>query len=317
MFRILLAFALTLSPLMAQGLSPLESVAEAKTGGPPPPSNALDKTDLEFYVRHLFVYGPEIHIEVGDYQESDIPGLMKTTVTASRQLQSRAHNFFVSKDGKHLLEGETYEIDKNPYHKVIETIDTMSAPAFGEEGASVVIVAYSDFQCPYCAQEAKILRGQLMNEYKSRVRVYFRDFPLANHEWAQPAAVAGRCIYNQEPEAFWAYHDWIFDNQGAITQANLKDRVMEHAKTTGVDTLKLNGCLADEAAAAKVEASLGEGRAVGVSSTPTLFVNGRKLAGSVKWEQLKAIIDYEIEYQKVTYNAGDDCGCTVDLELPK
>lgn len=317
MFRLLLALALTTLPLAAQGLSPLESASETKEAGPAPPSNALDKADLEFYVRHLFVYGDQINVEVGEFVDSSVPGLLETTVTASYKLASKKHQFLVSKDGKHLLEGKTYQIDQNPFHEINQTIDTMSAPAFGEEGASVVVVAYSDFQCPFCAQEAKILRGQLMNEYKTKVRVYFRDFPLANHEWAQPAAVAGRCIYNQEPDAFWAYHDWIFENQGAITQANLKDKVMEQAKSSGLDTLKLNGCLDDPAVAAKIEASLGEGRAVGVTSTPTLFVNGRQLSGSVKWEQLKAVIDYELEYQQVTENAGDDCGCAVELEFPQ
>jgi len=315
MFRLLLALALTLSPLMAQGLSPLDS--EPKAGGPQPPSDARNKADLEFYVRHLFVYGPQIGIEVGEYRKSDLPGMLETTVTASYKLASKQHTFYVSEDGKHLLEGTTYQIDKNPYRKTIETINTTNAPAFGEEGASVVVVAYSDFQCPYCAQEAQILRGQLKREYESRVRVYFRDFPLSNHEWAKDAAIAGRCIYNQEPEAFWTYHDWIFANQGSITPANLKDKVMEHAKGAGVDTLKLNGCLSDQSVADVVEASMAEGRAVGVTSTPTLFVNGRKMPGSVKWEQLKSVIDYELEYQQVTHNAGDDCGCAVDLEFPE
>ncbi len=316
MFRLLPALILLLGPLTAQQLSPLDAPAP-QAASAQPPTNALDKKDLEFYVRHLFVYGPQIHIEVGPYVESGVPGLLETTVTASFKLQSKKHTFFVSQDGKHLLEGSTYRIDQNPYQDVIKTIDTTKAPAFGEEGASVVVVAYSDFQCPFCAQEALILRNQLKNEYSGKVRVYFRDFPLANHDWAQDAAVAGRCIYDQEPEAFWAYHDWIFANQGSITKANLSDKVGEQAKTYGVDPLKLSGCMSDPAATAAVEASLGEGRAVGVTSTPTLFVNGRKMAGSVKWEQLKAVIDYELEYQEITHNAGDDCGCAVDLEFPK
>ena len=313
----LLAVGLTAVALAAQGLSPLEESPAPALPGVRPPSNALDKADLAFYVRHLYIYGPQINVEVGPYRESSIPGLLETTVTASFQLRSRGHDFFVSKDGKHILEGKTYEIDKNPYHKVNETINTTAASALGAEGASVVVVAYSDFQCPYCAQEAKILRGQLMNEYSSRVRLFFRDFPLEMHEWAREAAIVGRCIQRQEPAAFWAYHDWIFENQNAITKDNLRDKAVEQAKASGVDAIKLTGCLSDESAAAEVEAALGEGRAVGVSSTPTLFVNGRQLPGSQKWEQLKAVIDYELEYQKVTKNAGDDCGCSLDLEFPK
>ena len=65
-----------------------------------------------------------------------------------------------------------------------------------------------------------------------------------------------------------------------------------------------------------IEASLKEGRAIGVTSTPTMFVNGRKLTGSVNWDQLQQIIDFEIEYQKVAKNAGDDCGCVIGAEFP-
>ena len=65
-----------------------------------------------------------------------------------------------------------------------------------------------------------------------------------------------------------------------------------------------------------VQASIKTGRAIGVSSTPTIFLNGRLLKGSLPWEKLKAIIDHEIEYQKVTKNAGDDCGCEIEVAFP-
>jgi hypothetical protein len=61
---------------------------------------------------------------------------------------------------------------------------------------------------------------------------------------------------------------------------------------------------------------MAEGHALGVDSTPTLFINGRKLAAAAEWPTLKAIIDYEIEYQKTAKNAGEDCGCTIKLDLP-
>ncbi len=193
----------------------------------------------------------------------------------------------------------------------------MGAPAFGKEGASVVIVEYSDFQCPYCAQEAKVLRNQVAHAYADKVRFYFREFPLEMHDWAKPAAVAGRCVLQQEPEKFWAFHDWIFGEQKNITPANLRDKVTTWAGAQSLDTAKLTACMDDPATMKQIEASIAEGRAVGVNSTPTIFVNGRQLNGSVQFEQLKQIIDYEIEYQEVTHDAGDDCGCEIKAEFPK
>jgi protein-disulfide isomerase len=193
----------------------------------------------------------------------------------------------------------------------------MSAPAFGKEGASVVVVVYSDFQCPYCAKEAKVLRTSLKQEYGQKVRLYFRDFPLSIHPWSKDAAVAGRCIYNQEPDAFWAYHDWIFENQSSITPENLETKIGEFLEGKAADAAKFSECFKNEETLKKVEESIAEGQAIGVSSTPTVLVNGRKLNGSPEWEQLKAILDYELEYQEVTHNAGDDCGCAVELAFPQ
>jgi len=314
MFVALLLGLLLAAPVCAQ-LSPLDA-PKADADKPKPPSNARSKTDLEFYVRHLNVYGPQIEIEVSDFVESEIPGLLMTTVRASYKLASKEHVFYVSKDGKHLVEGTTYEIDKNPFDKANKKINTLVAPAYGKEGASVVVVSFSDFQCPFCAEEAKLLRGQLAEEYGEKVRVYFRDFPLPMHPWAKDASVIGRCIYRDEPEAFWAYHDWIFENQKSITPQNLVSKATAFASSQGVDSLKLTPCIANKETLKQVEESIQEGREVGVTSTPTVFINGRRMTGSLKWERLKGIIDYEIEYQEVTQNAGDDCGCAVDIPFP-
>ena len=318
-FRPLLAavcLAATLAPAPAQ-LSPLEPQKPAASDIAPP-TNALDARDLEFYVRHLNVYGPDIHVAVGPYEDSELPGLKKVEVEASYQLQSKKHVFYVSEDGSKIIEGQVYSIDQNPFREANELIDVANAPAFGEAGAPLRIVVYSDFQCPYCAQEATVLRNQVKREYADtgKARVYFRDFPLSRHEWAEPAAVLGRCMYRADPEKFWAYHDWIFENQESITPQNLAEKALAFAAEQGLDKAKLEQCFYGRETEQEVAASVAEGRAAGVTGTPTLFINGRRL-GSLKWEQLKAVLDFELDYQKVTHNAGDDCGCTVDLSQPQ
>ena len=302
--------------VFGQGLSPLDA-PPAERPKALPPTNALDKKDLEFYVRHLFLYDDRISIAVADPVDSGIAGLLRVGVTASYRLAAKKHEFLVTPDGRTLIEGQTYPIAKNPFHKANETIDTASAPSFGKEGASVVLVVYSDFQCPFCAKEAVLLRTSLLHEYGNRVRVYFRDFPLQMHEWAKDAAVAGRCVYNQEPAVFWDYHDWIFANQSSMTKDNLGAKVSGFLDGKPVDRIKFSQCLKSPEALAKVDAAIAEGQALDVNSTPTVFVNGRKLGGSPEWEQLKAVIDYELKYQEVTHNAGDDCGCAAEIAFPQ
>lgn len=308
---------LVFSAALAAQLSPLDAPKPADRAAVAPPSNALNRADLEFYVRHLYIYGPPIGVEISDFAESELPGLLKTTVTASYQGSSRQHTFYATADGKHLMEGAVYDIAANPFKRNNETINTMAAPAFGKEGASVVVVAYSDFQCPYCAQEATILRTQLQNEYGDKVRVYFRDYPLPMHAWAMDAAIAGRCVYVREPEKFWTYHDWIFANQKSVTPENFSAKAAAWATEQGLDSLAFAQCVSSKETASQVEASMEEGRKLNVTSTPTLFVNGRMLPGSQEWPRLKGVIDYELDYQKVTKNAGDNCGCEAEVGFPQ
>jgi protein-disulfide isomerase len=300
----------------SSALSPLSEPAESAKTKAAPPRNGLNKADLEFYIRHLYIWGPQIQVEIGDYEPAPIAGLLQTKVRASYQLASEERTFFVSKDGAHVFEGSIFDVDKNPFHETIEKLTTANQPSFGTAGAPVVIVVFSDFECPYCAQEAKTLRNEVLKTYPKEVRVFFHDYPLPTHNWAKPAAIAGRCVFEQEPVIFWDFHDWIFENQNSITPANLTDKVMAFATSKGVDTLKLAGCIERGETAATIDKSIEEGHAAGVSSTPTLFINGRKLGGSHKWEQLKQVIDYELDYQKVAKDAGDDCGCEIAVPFP-
>jgi protein-disulfide isomerase len=177
----------------------------------------------------------------------------------------------------------------------------------------VVLVQFSDFQCPFCKEEAKILRQNLLTAYPKQVRLYFKDFPLEQiHPWAMAAAIAGRCVFRQNPATFWEFYDWMFEHQQEITAENLRAKVVEYGQQKSLDVLQLGRCIDTRATAAEVERNLAEGRALGLNSIPALFVNGRRIVGQVAWANLKQIIDFEIEYQTTAQNAGEAACC----ELP-
>jgi protein-disulfide isomerase len=292
----------------------------AATGQGPAPEaqkSALDKTTLEQYVRHLFVWGPTIEVSIGDPQPTDVPGLLSVQVRATAGAAIQEEAFLVSKDGRHVLRGTVYDIDRNPFHREIAKLDTQGAPALGTSGAPVVLVVFSDFQCGFCREEGKVLRENLIAAYPNQVRLYFKDFPLSQvHPWAKPAAVAGRCVYRQDRDAFWDYHDWVFAQQAEFTAGNLPAKVLDFAAGKNLDALQLNRCMAERETEAEVDRSIALARSLNVNSTPTIFLNGRKLAGQIAWPQLQQLIDHEIGYQSVAKNAGDDCGCEVKLPSP-
>jgi protein-disulfide isomerase len=168
-----------------------------------------------------------------------------------------------------------------------------------------------------CKEEAKVLRDNLLSTYPKDVRFYFMTYPLDQiHPWARAAAIAGRCIFRQNAAAFWTFHDWIFAHQDEIKPENLKDKVLEFAKGKEIDPLQLTRCMDQKETEAEVDKAKAEGQAAEVNATPTLFVNGRRMVGRVDWPSLRAVIDYEIDYQKAAHNAGENCGCEVSLPAP-
>ena len=277
------------------------------------PKSGLNKPHLEAYVRHLFGWLPEVKVEVGDFEPSPVPGLLQTNVRASYESASQDKLFLVSKDGKHIIDGTVYPAGDNPFRDNLAKITTSMQPSFGPADAQVTLVSFSDFQCPHCREEAKSVRENVAKTFPTQVRVFFKDFPLGNHDWAMPAAMAGRCIYRQSQPAFWEYHDWVFENQNEILARNFSEKLNGFIKGKAVDPLQLNQCLEKKETEAEVEKSLAEGRSLGINSTPTLFVNGRKLTGATPWPTLQRVIEMELDYEKKNKPASDEDCCVVKL----
>ena len=280
--------------------------------------SALDKAVLEAYVRHLYVMNSEVTVQVSDPKPSQLPGFVEVVVHASKGEASGDFPFLISKDGSKILQATVYDVNSNPFKPDLDKLKTEFQPSFGTPGAPVVLVAFADFACPHCKDEAIMLRQNLLTAYPTQVRFYFKDFPIESlHPWAKPAAIAGRCVFRQNPSSFWSYYDWIFAHQADITAPNLKDKVMEWAKgDKDIDVLQLGQCMDTKATEAEVDKNLAEGRALDVNATPTLFVNGRRIPQVIDWPNLRGIIDYEIEYQKTAKNAGENCGCDVKIDAP-
>ncbi len=291
-------------------------VPAAKPRAVAPVKSAFDKATLEAYVRHLYVWKPGvINVQISDpVPSSELAGFEQVTVHASMGEVSQDETFLVSKDGQKIVKAMIFDVNKNPFKPDLDKLKTQFQPSFGTPNAPVVLVLFSDFECPHCREEARVLRQNLLSAYPKQVRLYFKDYPLTQiHAWAKNASIAGRCIFRQNPAAFWEYHDWIYEHQQEINAQNLRDKVLEWAKAKDIDALQLSRCMDTRATEAEVDKSIAEAKALQVRATPTLFVNGRRMEGGAAWPQLREIIDYEIEYQKTAKNAGEDCGCEVSL----
>jgi len=280
------------------------------------PKSALDKPTLEAYVRHLLAVIPEVEVKIDDPQPA-VAGLQRVEVHFTYGPRTQDETFYISKDGKNILRGTVYDVNQNPFHDDLAKLKTDLSPSFGSPGAPVVMVMFGDFECPDCKMEALTLRQNVATAFPNQVRVYFKDFPLEQiHPWAKSAAIAGRCIFRQDPTAFWKYFDWVYGHQIEITSENLKTQLSEFLKTVpDMDGMQLGRCLDTNATEAEVNASIAEGKSLRIDGTPTTFLNGRRLIGSYPWPNLQQLIEGELNYQKSAQNAGEKC-CEVKIPSP-
>ena len=177
-------------------------------------------------------------------------------------------------------------VELEPPRTTIET--DANDPAFGSRNATVEIVEFSDFQCPFCQRLNGTLE-QLKADYGDDVRLVFKDYPLPNHAQAFKAAEAGNCAHEQGK--FWELHDVMFSSQSELEVADLK----RHAGELGLDQASFDTCLDSGRFAAAVSADLRLGQGVGVSSTPTVFINGRAVMGAAPYDVFAEIVQDEID----------------------
>lgn len=160
--------------------------------------------------------------------------------------------------------------------------------AQGPKDAPVTIVEFSDFQCPFCSRVIGTLK-EVVRLYPQQVRLAFRDFPIASlHPKAPKAAEAARCAGEQGK--FWEYHDILFESQAQATTADFK-RFAEQLK---LDVSRFATCLDSGRHAGAVAADVQEGTRLGITGTPTFFINGRLVVGAQPLEAFQRIIEREL-----------------------
>jgi protein-disulfide isomerase len=273
----------------------LVSAGQALLAAAPEPMPKVDKAKIVAYLRYAEGWSDKVEAVMDDPKPSVYPGYAEVDVHLTFQKQKLDRVYYVTADGQRIISGTVYDVNQSPFKATLSKLDIKGAPSFGPESAPVTIVIFSDFECPYCRDEAKTLRESLAKKYPNEVRVVFKDFPLeAVHTWAKRAAIAGHCVIEQNPQAFWPYHDYMYEHQKEISGANLDSKVLEFAKQQNLDTLQLSSCVQNGATAKLVEENLDQGRALGVQQTPTMFLNGRQVAGAVPLEQLDLVIQMEL-----------------------
>lgn len=165
-----------------------------------------------------------------------------------------------------------------------ELLLTEHSPWLGNPEAPLVIVEFSDFQCPFCRQAYPIIR-QFVNAHPEDVMYVYRHFPIETlHPLAARAAEASMCAHEQN--LFWPYHDLLFQNQDTLSAAKLSSL----AQAVGADSDEFATCMDSQRYAQIVEQDYLTGLQLGVVGTPTFFVNGQSVSGVIPYEIWEEIL---------------------------
>ena len=156
----------------------------------------------------------------------------------------------------------------------IDATYSQDDPVLGTNNASVTLIEFSDFQCPFCKRSQETLKN-LQSTYKGKIKIVMREYPLPFHDRARPAAEAALCAQEQDPAKFWPYHDKLFASQ---TLTN--DEFKQFAKDVGLNEKKWEQCVMAKKYDARIEKDIADGQRFGVRGTPAFFINGFPISGA-------------------------------------
>jgi protein-disulfide isomerase len=204
-----------------------------------------------------------------------------------QRLESRKNEFFKSLRSKAKV---TSYLKAPPVFRADVAVN--GAPFKGTERAPVTIVKFEDFQCPYC-KTVQLTYQELLKRYNGKVRLVHKDLPLdAIHPQARQAAEAARCAGDQGK--FWEYHDILYTNS---PKAGI-DELKSYAKEVGLNSASFDQCFTSGKYKGLVQKDLAEGAQLGLTGTPTFFINGREMSGAQPVEAFATIIDEELNQAK-------------------
>ena len=166
-------------------------------------------------------------------------------------------------------------------------VDISEAPSRGPKNAPVTIIDFSDYECGF-SKRARPTLEQIATAYGNKVRFVFKDYPLSFHRNAIRAAEAAHCAGDQGK--YFEYHDALFANQTSLSKEDLKG----YARKLNLDMKRFNKCLTAREHATRVQKSMAEGSATGISGTPAFFINGIMLSGAQPFASFKEVIDAEL-----------------------
>ncbi len=290
--------AMIVTVLLAAGMVPAQT--QEKPAAKPAASAGANETALlpseatvESFMKHMFSYDPNLDFKVVRIAPAEAPGVSQVLVSVKGPQGPQEMVLYVLPGEKWAVAGELIPFGADPFAAARAELEAKAhGPTRGPATSTIHVVEFSDLQCPAC-KAAQPTIDKLLQDVPS-ARFTFENFPLEQvHPWAFKAAEYADCVARTKPDAFWKFVEADYAAQEQVTLQNVDEKMKAFATEAGADANAVAACVAQPATAARVRESLALGKAVHVTGTPTLFVDGRKIGNvtGIPYEVLKALVE--------------------------
>jgi protein-disulfide isomerase len=248
------------------------------------------------FLKHMFGYDQNLAWHVVSIKPSEAPAISEVTVVFNTPEGQGVQRIYVTPDEHYAFSGELVPFGADPFAQTRAELKNANGPAHGPKDAAVTIVEFGDLQCPACKNAQENL-NKLMSE-EPKAKLIFENFPLEQiHKWSLLGAKYVDCLGRENNDVVWKFIATTYDHQSEVNDQNAEEKLKEFVKASGGDPAAVSACVAKPETEKRVRDSLALGEKLNVNSTPTFFINGRKVAGFLNYpyEKVKAMVDYDMK----------------------
>ncbi len=282
----------SLTSAAQQPAAAAKPASAASSGSASLPSEAT----FDAFLKKMFGYDQNLTWKITEIKPSEAPGISQLTAIFNTPQGQQVMRLYVTQDQKFAFIGDILPFGVDPFAPTREELKSANGPSRGPKDAALTIVEFGDLQCPACKQAQPNI-NKLMQE-EPKVRLIFQNYPLENiHKWSMTGAKYVDCLARSNNDVAMKFIDLVYDHQAEVTEENVSQMLKGYVKEAGGDPAAVDACVAKPETEKHVRESLALGEKVGVTSTPTFYIGGRRLQGfgnNVPYELVKQMTDYYI-----------------------
>jgi protein-disulfide isomerase len=248
------------------------------------------------FLKQMFGWNQDLTWKVAEIKPAEAQGFAEVTAVFNTPQGQQIFRIFVAPDQKFAMTGDIVPFGADPFAAATAELKAAKGPVHGAADAVVTIVEFGDLECPACkAAQPNITK--LMQE-EPKAKLIFQNFPLESiHKWSFVGAKYLDCVAQEKNETVWKFISTVYEHQGEITPENSDAMLKGYVKDAGADPAAVAACVAKPETEKRVRESMALGTKLNVTSTPTFFINGRKVVGfanNTPYDVVKAMVDYNL-----------------------